>query len=117
MMKTVAAFAHICLLLWPFHAAQADLADAVKSPKGYGSKGYVWGKLLPEQIEVLRSEGLTLIVVSHDLMVVRHLCDQLVVMRAGRIVEQGPTAQVYEHPATDYTRALLDAVPKIRVGG
>jgi peptide/nickel transport system ATP-binding protein len=38
------------------------------------------------------------------------------VMREGRIVEQGPTAQVYEHPQTDYTRALLDAVPKIRVG-
>jgi peptide/nickel transport system ATP-binding protein len=67
--------------------------------------------------DLVAAQGLTLIVVSHDLMVVRHLCDQLVVMREGRIVEQGPTAQVYEHPQTDYTRALLDAVPRIRVGG
>lgn len=45
------------LLLLPGQAALADLADAVRSPKGYGSKGYVWGKLLPEQAEVLKLSG------------------------------------------------------------
>jgi len=45
------------LLLLPWHSASADMADAVRSPKGYGSKDYVWGKLLPEQVEVLRRSG------------------------------------------------------------
>ncbi|MCA0307455.1 MAG: ATP-binding cassette domain-containing protein [Actinobacteria bacterium] len=64
--------------------------------------------------DLVASQGLTLVVVSHDLMVVRHLCDRLVVMRQGRIVEEGATETVYETPATAYTRALLDAVPRIR---
>jgi cytochrome c553 len=55
MIRAAAVF--ISLLLLPFHAALADAADAVKSPKGYGSKGYVWGKLLPEQVEVLKLSG------------------------------------------------------------
>ena len=65
--------------------------------------------------DLVAAQGLTLIVVSHDLLVVRHLCDQLAVMRAGRIVEAGPTDSVYSNPATGYTRALLAAVPKLRV--
>jgi peptide/nickel transport system ATP-binding protein len=65
---------------------------------------------------LVANQGLTLIVVSHDLMVVRHLCDRLAVMRAGRIVEQGATQEVYSAPRTDYTAALLAAVPKIRFG-
>jgi peptide/nickel transport system ATP-binding protein len=66
--------------------------------------------------DLVAARGLTLIVVSHDLMVVRHLCDQLAVMRQGRIVEQGETETVYGNPTTDYTRALLAAIPKIRTG-
>jgi peptide/nickel transport system ATP-binding protein len=66
--------------------------------------------------ELVDSQGLSLIVVSHDLMVVRHLCDQLAVLQHGRIVEQGSTESVYENPTTPYTRALLAAVPKIRLG-
>lgn len=54
MMKFAAV---LVTLLLPFQAALADAADAVKSPKGYGSKGYVWGKLLPEQVEVLKLSG------------------------------------------------------------
>ena len=67
--------------------------------------------------DLVAARELTLIVVSHDLMVVRHLCDQLVVMRQGRIVEQGPTSEVYQHPRDAYTRALLAAVPQIRTSG
>jgi ATPase components of various ABC-type transport systems, contain duplicated ATPase len=67
--------------------------------------------------DLVASAGLTLIVVSHDLMVVRHLCDQLAVMRAGRIVEAGPTESVYADPQQDYTTALLAAVPRIRGTG
>jgi peptide/nickel transport system ATP-binding protein len=49
--------------------------------------------------------------VSHDLNVVRLLCDRVVVMRAGRIVEQGTSEQVLGSPKHDYTRELLTAIP------
>ncbi|MCW5952911.1 MAG: ABC transporter ATP-binding protein [Propionibacteriaceae bacterium] len=65
--------------------------------------------------DLVTGRGLTLVVVSHDLMVVRHLCDTIAVMQAGRIVEQGPAVQIYETPQTEYTRALLAAIP--RIGG
>ncbi len=64
----------------------------------------------------LRSElGLTLIFISHDLSVVRHLCDRVAVMYRGRIVEEGPAAEVYDRPQHDYTKRLLAAVPVLPV--
>lgn len=66
--------------------------------------------------DLVAGQGMSLIVVSHDLMVVRHLCDQLAVLQAGRIVERGSTQAVYADPSTEYTKALLAAVPKIRIG-
>ena len=67
--------------------------------------------------DLVAAQGLTLVVVSHDLLVVRHLCDQLAVMRQGRIVEQGDTEAVYNQPGSDYTPALLAAIPRIRTAG
>jgi ABC-type glutathione transport system ATPase component/ABC-type dipeptide/oligopeptide/nickel transport system permease subunit len=55
--------------------------------------------------------ALTLLLVSHDLGVVRHVCDHVAVMRDGLIVEQGPTDQVYDDPQHDYTRRLREATP------
>ena len=55
--------------------------------------------------------GLTYLFVAHDLAVVRELCDRVLVMYRGRVVEQGPVAQVFEHPQHDYTRLLLSAIP------
>ena len=58
--------------------------------------------------------GLTMIFVSHDLRVVRHVCSRAIVMRQGRIVESAPTASLFSDPQTDYTRALLAAIPAFR---
>jgi peptide/nickel transport system ATP-binding protein len=64
--------------------------------------------------DLVAARELTLVVVSHDLMVVRHLCDRLMVLQGGRVVEQGGTAGVFTTPATEYTRSLLAAIPRIR---
>lgn len=61
--------------------------------------------------ELRRDTGLTLIFISHDLSLVRSLCDDLVILRAGEAVEQGPSDRVFAAPAHDYTRTLLAAIP------
>jgi len=66
--------------------------------------------------DLVASRGLTLIVVSHDLMVVRHLCDTIAVMQSGRIVEHGSAEQVYDDPRTGYTKTLLAAIPRFAGG-
>jgi peptide/nickel transport system ATP-binding protein len=58
--------------------------------------------------------SLTLVFVSHDLGVVRHVCDRVAVMRRGEIVELGDVDQVYDAPRHEYTRELLAAAPNLR---
>lgn len=57
----------------------------------------------------LRDDGLALLLISHDLGSVRQIADSVAVMSAGRIVEGGPVEQIFEHPASTHTRALLAA--------
>ncbi len=57
--------------------------------------------------------GLGYVFVSHDLAVVRSMSDQIVVMRGGAVVEQGPAERVFGFPEQEYTRRLLEAVPRL----
>lgn len=57
--------------------------------------------------------GLALVVITHNIAVVRGLCQRLVVMYAGRIVEEGPVEQIFDHPQHPYTWALLRAAPRL----
>jgi oligopeptide/dipeptide ABC transporter ATP-binding protein len=60
--------------------------------------------------------GLTYLFVSHDLSVVKRMCDQVAIMYLGRIVEIGPTEEIFVQPRHPYTRALLAAVPRLEPG-
>jgi oligopeptide/dipeptide ABC transporter ATP-binding protein len=57
--------------------------------------------------------GMSYLFVSHDLSVVKLLCDRVLVMYLGKIVESGPAVQVFEHPLHPYTQALVTAVPRL----
>ena len=61
--------------------------------------------------DLKQSMGMSYLFVSHDLNVVRLLCDRVIVMRSGRIVEQGETEKVLDAPQDAYTRELLSAIP------
>jgi ABC-type glutathione transport system ATPase component len=73
-----------------------------------------------EVLELLRelrdARGMAIVFVSHDLAVIAELCDRVAIMRAGQVVEQGPTGQVIAAPRHDYTRELLAAVPRLSGG-
>nr|WP_166970736.1 ABC transporter ATP-binding protein [Brevibacterium atlanticum] len=63
--------------------------------------------------DLVEDYALTLLFVSHDLGVVRHLCSQIIVMKDGRIVETGATDDIYSDPQEDYTRRLIAATPSL----
>ena len=62
-------------------------------------------------LELRRDLGLSYLFIGHDLTVIRHLADRVVVLRNGRVVEHGTAAQICEHPADPYTKALMEAAP------
>jgi oligopeptide/dipeptide ABC transporter ATP-binding protein len=63
--------------------------------------------------DLQRSHNLALIFITHNLGIVAKMCDQVAVMYAGRLVEQGPVKQIYNTPAHPYTRALLESIPRV----
>jgi peptide/nickel transport system ATP-binding protein len=71
----------------------------------------IQGAVLNLVRELQRELGLSVLFISHNLAVVRYVAGQVAVMREGRIVENGPAAQVLGAPAHEYTQALLAAIP------
>ncbi|WP_255505659.1 ABC transporter ATP-binding protein [Mycetocola sp. JXN-3] len=70
-----------------------------------------------ELLAELKREGTALLLVSHDLAVVSELADEIIVLRAGAVIERGTPAQILHNPRADYTRQLLDAVPSAHTRG
>lgn len=68
-------------------------------------------------LKLQRELNLTMLFISHDLSLVRHVCDRVAIMYLGRIVELGPSRVIYDNPRHPYTRALLDSIPKLTLTG
>ena len=74
----------------------------------------VQAQVLNLMMDLQDRHGLSYLLVSHDLAVVNLMCDDVLVLQSGRVVEHGPAQQVFQHPAHPYTRHLLAAVPGSR---
>ncbi|HVF65584.1 MAG TPA: oligopeptide/dipeptide ABC transporter ATP-binding protein [Casimicrobiaceae bacterium] len=68
-------------------------------------------------LKLKRELHLTMLFISHDLAVVRHVSDRIAIMYLGRIVEIGPTEAIFAAPRHHYTRALLDSAPRLAADG
>ncbi|WP_309092657.1 dipeptide ABC transporter ATP-binding protein [Phenylobacterium sp.] len=73
----------------------------------------VQAEILDLMAELQRETGTALALITHDMGVIARLADRVCVMKDGAYVEQGPVAEVFERPRTDYARALLAAVPRL----
>ncbi|HEY0356386.1 MAG TPA: ABC transporter ATP-binding protein [Flavisolibacter sp.] len=63
--------------------------------------------------ELKKDLGLTMLFISHDLSVVRYMCDRIMVMNKGAIIESGPAEDVYHRPQNHYTKTLIEAIPSL----
>ena len=75
----------------------------------------VQAEVLQLLLEIRQQRDLTLLFITHNIAVVEYLSDETVVMKSGKIVEQGATAQVYGNPQNPYTQKLLNAVPRLNL--
>lgn len=87
-------------------AQQMAAGAALSAKRGDKKAGALKGALQ-------RSRGLTFVLISHNVSVVRHMADRVAVMYLGQIVELGSAEQVLERPRHPYTQLLLDAVPRL----
>jgi oligopeptide/dipeptide ABC transporter ATP-binding protein len=73
----------------------------------------IQAQILELLADIKRSRGTSLVFVSHNLAVVRQLCERVAVMYLGKVVETGPTGELFSSPRHPYTRMLLDSVPAL----
>lgn len=78
--------------------------------------GSIQGQIVNLLLDLQRSRGLAYLLVAHDLRLVRFLADRVAIFYLGRIVEEGPVAELFDHPRHPYTRALLGSVPPLEPG-
>jgi ABC-type microcin C transport system duplicated ATPase subunit YejF len=92
-------------------APQFVLADEIVSGLDVSTQAQVLNLLK----DLSRDLGLSMAFISHDLSVIRAICDRVYVLRRGAVVEEGRCDEVFEAPKHPYTRALIDAIPSPRV--
>jgi oligopeptide/dipeptide ABC transporter ATP-binding protein len=73
----------------------------------------IQGQILNLLRSLQREFGMSILFITHDLGIVAQIADRVAIMYAGRIVETGPVRDIFRHPAHPYTRALLEAVPRL----
>ena len=73
----------------------------------------IQAQILDLILDLVERHNLTLLFISHDLSVIRHICDRVAVMHHGKLVEQADTEELWSRPQMDYTRSLLQAIPEI----
>ncbi|MBB6466190.1 peptide/nickel transport system ATP-binding protein [Aminobacter lissarensis] len=76
----------------------------------------VQGEVLELLRDLQRQHGTSVILITHDMGVAAEMADRVIIMRNGRMVEQGKVADIFERPEADYTRELLAAVPRMGTG-
>jgi oligopeptide transport system ATP-binding protein len=76
----------------------------------------IQAQILDLILELVARHNLSLVFISHDLSIVRYLCDRVLVLHHGKLIESGITEQLWQHPREAYTRELLAAVPRLEVG-
>ena len=74
----------------------------------------VQARILNLMRDLRRELGLAILLIAHDLSVVRNVCDRVCVMHLGLFEDTGPAEEVFDHPQSDYTKNLLAAVPDVQ---
>ncbi len=77
----------------------------------------IQAQILELMQELQRELGMSIILITHDLGVIAEMCDEVVVMYAGRVAESGPVARIFSHPSHPYTRGLLSSIPRLTTPG